>query len=455
MKKLLLVLFAATLVLIGCQEETTNNENTETNSVDYIKLEEFKSDLDSYKFVDVRSEEEYNGWNIEGLSQAGHIEGAVNFNAALLDQYKNDELAEFALLLNLFITDEIIVYGNADSDLDAMVEFLNYNGFKNVKKYNEGIQEYTDTDLPMAKLNNHHLLVSTRWVNDLIEGKEVLNAPAGDYLIFHAGWGNEEQSNYSKGHIPGSIHINTDDFETVNPEGSYDFAPLWNLKTDDEMIAAAASYGITTDKTVILYGQEAMAPSRIMLALRYLGFEDIRLVDGSYPKYENDGYTTSTESTLPTAVEQTGITAPMHPEFVASIEEVETKLGTDNFVLASVRSEDEHNGVTSGYNYINSMGRIPGDTLVKSGEGPYGMKYYRSLNGTMLSGNIIDANWAEQGIEKDSEIAFYCGTGWRAAETWFYAELLGYSNYRLYDGGWLEWSDYTGREIEGTLVPNE
>lgn len=31
---------------------------------------------------------------------------------------------------------------------------------------------------------------------------------------------------------------------------------------------------------------------------------------------------------------------------------------------------------------------------------------------------------------------FYCGTGWRAALTWFYAYLMGFSNIRLFDGGW-------------------
>jgi 3-mercaptopyruvate sulfurtransferase SseA len=37
-------------------------------------------------------------------------------------------------------------------------------------------------------------------------------------------------------------------------------------------------------------------------------------------------------------------------------------------------------------------------------------------------------------------VAFYCGTGWGASETWFYAYLMGWARIAVYDGGWFEWS---------------
>ena len=49
-------------------------------------------------------------------------------------------------------------------------------------------------------------------------------------------------------------------------------------------------------------------------------------------------------------------------------------------------------------------------------------------------------NWAEAGITPDKWVAFYCGTGWRASETWFDAHVMGWSRVAVYDGGWLEWS---------------
>jgi thiosulfate/3-mercaptopyruvate sulfurtransferase len=38
------------------------------------------------------------------------------------------------------------------------------------------------------------------------------------------------------------------------------------------------------------------------------------------------------------------------------------------------------------------------------------------------------------------QIAFYCGTGWRASLAFFYAWLMGWQRISVYDGGWLEWS---------------
>ena len=43
-------------------------------------------------------------------------------------------------------------------------------------------------------------------------------------------------------------------------------------------------------------------------------------------------------------------------------------------------------------------------------------------------------------ITPDKWVAFYCGTGWRASETWFYAYLQGWERIAVYDGGWFEWS---------------
>src|SRR2546423_1753497 len=52
----------------------------------------------------------------------------------------------------------------------------------------------------------------------------------------------------------------------------------------------------------------------------------------------------------------------------------------------------------------------------------------------------IAANGRSAGIAPDKWVAFYCGTGWRAGETWFYAYLMGWPRIAVYDGGWFEWS---------------
>ena len=68
------------------------------------------------------------------------------------------------------------------------------------------------------------------------------------------------------------------------------------------------------------------------------------------------------------------------------------------------------------------------------------MNHYRNVDNTMRSYHEIAANWRLQGIKPDKRVAFYCGTGWRASEAFFYAYLMGWTQIAVYDGGWLEWS---------------
>jgi thiosulfate/3-mercaptopyruvate sulfurtransferase len=56
--------------------------------------------------------------------------------------------------------------------------------------------------------------------------------------------------------------------------------------------------------------------------------------------------------------------------------------------------------------------------------------------------------WQKDGINLDNQLAFYCGTGWRAAEVLFYADVLGLKNVTLYDGGWNEWSMDSSNPVE-------
>ena len=80
------------------------------------------------------------------------------------------------------------------------------------------------------------------------------------------------------------------------------------------------------------------------------------------------------------------------------------------------------------------------------------MQNYRNLDNTMLCYREIASNWREVGIIPEKRIAFYCGTGWRASEAFFYAYLMGWNRISVYDGGWLEWSIDARNPVE-TGIP--
>jgi 3-mercaptopyruvate sulfurtransferase SseA len=116
--------------------------------------------------------------------------------------------------------------------------------------------------------------------------------------------------------------------------------------------------------------------------------------------------------------------------------------------LVSIRSWHEFTGDTSGYHYIGPRGRIPGAVWGNGGSDAYHMQHYRNVDNTMREYHEIAANWQAAGITPDKRVAFYCGTGWRASETFFYAYLQGWPKVAVYDGGWFEWSADPANPIE-------
>ena len=58
----------------------------------------------------------------------------------------------------------------------------------------------------------------------------------------------------------------------------------------------------------------------------------------------------------------------------------------------------------------------------------------------MRSADDIAALWRQWNILPSQQVAFYCGTGWRASETFMYARAMGWPHVAVYDGGWYEWS---------------
>jgi thiosulfate/3-mercaptopyruvate sulfurtransferase len=141
---------------------------------------------------------------------------------------------------------------------------------------------------------------------------------------------------------------------------------------------------------------------------------------------------------------------------IADIEEARQLLAQPGqAALVSVRTWNEHIGQVSGYNYIGPAGRIVGDVWGNCGSDAYHMQHYRNVDNTMRAYPEIAANWAEAGITPDKRVAFYCGTGWRASETWFYAYLMGWQHIAVYDGGWYEWSRDPANPIETGEPPEE
>jgi molybdopterin synthase sulfurtransferase len=264
-------------------------------------------------------------------------------------------------------------------------------------------------------------------------------------LLFHVNFGVPEE--YADSHLPGAIYLDTNWLE--NPVD-------WNRRTPAELERALSGLGITSDVTAILYGRDTagdanekwpgrragqIAATRAALILRYAGVDDVRLLDGGYDRWVREGHALETTPREPAPVEAFDLPIPQRPELLVDLGEAKEILADRaGAALVSVRTWREHVGAVSGYNYIGPAGRIAGDVWGNCGTDAYHMQHYRTVDNAMRPYPEIAENWAAAGITPDKWVAFYCGTGWRAAETWFYAWVQGWQRIAVYDGGWFEWS---------------
>jgi 3-mercaptopyruvate sulfurtransferase SseA len=433
------------------------------NDAAVISAAELRRRLDDpgLTIVDVRPLPAYNGWRLNGEARGGHIPGAVAFPSAWLSSVDAVEVERLLESKDIVPSREVVLYGD-DADVSAVRTRLTDLGHAGVRTYEQGWAEWAaDETLPVERLPNYDKLVHTEWLRQVLDGGRPEAAPAGPFLLFHVNFGVPEE--YEENHIPGALYLDTNWLESRDD---------WNRRSPEELGQALCSLGITRDTTVILYGRDTegdanekwpgrragqIAASRAAMILRYSGVDDVRLLDGGYDWWVQAGYPLETVVREPTPVLSFGVQIPLRPEIIVDIDEAKQILADrEHAALVSVRTWNEHIGKVSGYNYIDPAGRIGGDVWGNCGSDAYHMQHYRNVDNTMRAYPEIASIWEEVGITADKRVAFYCGTGWRASETWFYAYLMGWQQAAVYDGGWFEWSqDPINNPIETGEPQNE
>ncbi|MGC9315129.1 MAG: sulfurtransferase [bacterium] len=313
-----------------------------------------------------------------------------------------------------------------------------------------------DDKLPLEHLPRFRNLVPPEWVKAIIDGEKPEEFDGGRVVICHNHYRNP--NDYDMGHIPGAISVDTLELEESH---------MWNRRSPEEIEAVLKEKGIDANTTVIMYGRFTnpdnrdpfpgsnaghIGAHRNALIMLYAGVRDVRIINGGLMAWERLGYPTEKKSINPVPVDEFGVNVPANPNVFIDIDEAKEYIASEDSDLVSIRSWDEFIGEKSGYNYIDIKGRIPGAVFGNCGSDAYHMENFRNHDHTTLEYSALEKNWLDIGITPNKNIAFYCGTGWRASEAFFNAYYLGWNKISVFDGGWMEWSNDPNNPIE-TGVP--
>ena len=439
---LLSALVITMALFAGCSNEKENQKvaDIEVKTIATKELQDKLSD-DSWVVVDTRINDAFNGWKLDEVERGGHIKGAVDFSANWLtvDSKDKEKTLDKALETKGIEKDKnIVLYDANGKDAKEVANYLSEKGYKNLYTYN--VADWAkDESLPMESYENYEMIVPATIVNDILDGKKPETFENSKNIkIVEASWGEESEA-YSKGHVPTSVHINTD---TVEPP------PQWMLASDEELAKFANDYGFTKDDTLIVTGPDVMASYRVAVVLRYIGINDVRVLNGGNNAWTSAGYELETKSNKPVAGNDFGATIPANPDLIDTQAELKEMLKDSNNVLVDNRSWDEYIGKISGYSYHDKKGRIPGAVYGYAGTSATTLEDYRNIDNTMRNAAEIKALWKDAGIDTNKHLMFMCGSGWRAAEVLTYANVMGFDNTSLYSDGWIGWSNDTSNPTE-------
>jgi thiosulfate/3-mercaptopyruvate sulfurtransferase len=280
----------------------------------------------------------------------------------------------------------------------------------------------------MGEYANAEALVTTDWLEAHIEDPNIRVIEV-----------DEDTTAFEKGHIPGALgwNWNTDLH-----------APVGRDYVDQEGLSRLLQKaGVGSDTTVVLYGgNNNWFAAYAYWLLRYLGFGNVKLLDGGRKKWELESRQTTQD--VP-SVSATGIRVdqPVNGEFRALRDYVLERVEEGNAALIDVRSPEEYRGEKLAPDHLpQEQAQVPGHI-----PGAANIPWAKAANddGSFKSADELRALYEQAGITPDKEVIAYCRIGERSSHTWFALhELLGYRNVKNYDGSWTEYGSLVGVPVE-------
>jgi len=249
----------------------------------------------------------------------------------------------------------------------------------------------------------------------------------------------EDTAAYEKGHIPGALgwNWNTDLHAAVGRE-----------YVDQEGLSKLLSQaGVSPDTTVILYGgNNNWFAAYAYWLLKYLGFDNVKLLNGGRKKWELESrlLTQDVPSPKPT---QHQVKGKVRGGIRAFRDEVLDRVKGRKGALVDVRSPEEFRGEKLAPDHLpQEQAQVPGHI-----PGAANIPWAKAANedGTFKSTEDLKALYEGAGVTADKDVIAYCRIGERSSHTWFaLTELLGFKNVKNYDGSWTEYGSLVGVPVE-------
>ena len=291
---LLASLFITLFILVSCAPRTAKPLATPQINFTSILVEAnwLTQPLSAKELViiDVRPQNDY---------KLGHIPGAVNLSLSQITDAKNPVRGmlvpqeQFETIMRGAGVNQdstVVIYDEGNSPNPARLFWaLHYSGFERAAIIDGGYAQWrkqnlpVDTKAPSQSAGNFAAKANPARIADKTYVQQSLGKTG--IIILDVRSPDEYQGNIKSsqrvGHIPGAINLDwVNNLAMV--EGVAKMKPAIELKQLYEKL------GVTPDKEIIVHCQTGVRASQTYFTLKYLGYGQVRVYDGSWEEWGND-----------------------------------------------------------------------------------------------------------------------------------------------------------------------
>ena len=237
--------------------------------------------------------------------------------------------------------------------------------------------------------------------------------------------------------LPGAVDAEAySDFAAKATADSGD-RPLPNI---DNLQKAARSWGLSRDRTVVLYDRDrSLTAARGWWVLKWAGLPDVRVLDGGLAGWMAEGFPLSRES-KGASCNSIELTPGNMPEFGA--EQAHIFVG-DGVLLDSRIRPNYIGGARTGGD--PKRGHIPGAVSAPALDNVTDYGYF-------ADSETLEEMYRGYGIDGKRPVGVYCGAGMSAAHTVLALTAIGIDA-AMYPGSWSQWVTDPKRPVRHGAKP--
>ena len=267
-------------------------------------------------------------------------------------------------------------------------------------------------------------LVSTGWLADRLGSRNLVVLDCTVFLKMGPdGFVSESgRDNWALGQIPGAgfADLNEDLVDTSSPH-------RYALPTAREFADAMQNLGVANRSRVVLYDDNgSMWAARVWWMLRWIGFDNVAILDGGLKAWKAVGHPVTTDYSAPAPG---SLFVNERPETIADKAEVLAAIEDGSTCLIDALPPASFSGEVNAY---GRAGHIP------TARNASALALIDEKTGCYLPLDEIRGRFPD---DESARVVNYCGGGIAASSTAFVQTLLGFDDVAVYTASLQEWAN--------------